>query len=102
MTTHKPDHEFELYREGDEYVVLADVGDADPADVDVSWRGGHLHVYVEIAEDGRNTIRHRDVSVPREIDPDGITASFDDGVLEVHLPVVADRVHGKSIDVETN
>lgn len=102
MTTHRPAHEIELYREDDEYVVVTDVGDADPEDVDVRWRGGHLHVYVETGDDGRRSVRHRDVSVPREIDPDGITAAFADGVLEVHLPITQGRVQGKEIDIRTN
>ena len=102
MTTHRPAHEIELYRESDEYVVVTDVGDADPGDVDVSWRGGHLHVYVETGDDGRRSVRHRDVSVPKEIDPDAITAEFSEGVLEVHLPIVQDRVHGKEIEVQTD
>lgn len=102
MTTHKPAHELELYREETDYVVVVDVGDAGPEDVDVNWRGGHLHIYVEGDDDGRRSVRHRDVSVPREIEPDGITAEYADGVLEVRLPVVEDRVHGMDIDIETN
>lgn len=102
MTTHRPAHEIELYRQENEYVVVADVGDADAADVDVSWRSGHLHVYVETETEGRRHVRHRDVSVPKEIDTDGIAAEFADGVLEVHLPIVEDRVHGKEIEIRTD
>lgn len=102
MTTHRPAHEIELYREADAYTVIVDVGDADPEEVHVTWRNGHLHVHLEVQETSRDSVRHREVSVPREVDPDGITAAFSDGVLEVTLPVISDRVHGKTIEVERN
>lgn len=101
MTKHRPRHEVELYREGDVYVVVAQLPSADPAEIDVDWVDNRLHVAAEIEDDGRMRVVTRRVSVPKEIDAEGITATFEDDVLEVELPIVGEeRPRGRRIQVD--
>ena len=102
MTRHTPHHEVELYREGDSYVVIVELPDATAEDVDVDWVDGHLSVAAEVGRDDRNGVVSRRLSVPKRIDPSGIVARFEDGILEVTLPIVGDdRPEGTSIAVES-
>lgn len=102
MTRHTPHHEVELYREEDSYVVIVELPGAEAKDVDVNWVDGRLSVAAEVATEGRRRVVSRRVSVPKEIDPAGVSARFDEGVLEVTLPIVGDdRPEGISIEVES-
>jgi HSP20 family protein len=101
MTKHHPRHEVELYREDDTYVVVAELPEAEREAIDVDWTDGHLHVAAEVSEEGRRRVVTRRLSFPKEIDPDGITAAYDDGVLEVTLPIVGEqRPRALRIDVQ--
>ena len=94
-----PRHEFELAREDDCYRVTATV-DAAPEDVDVRWIDGRLHVTVEHHENGHTRVGTRDITVPRAVDPDGITASIEDGVLEVRLPTTGGTPSGRAVSLK--
>ena len=101
MTGHHPHHEVELYREDDTYVVVAKLPDAEREAIDVDWTDGHLHVAAEITEGDRRRVVTRRLSFPKEIDPAGISAAYDDGVLEVTLPIVGEeRPKALRIDVQ--
>jgi HSP20 family protein len=103
MTGHKPAHEVELYRDGDAYVVIVELPGFDSEDVDLRWQNGHLHVAAERdgVDDGKHVVYHRDVGVPKSVRVDDISATFEDGVLEVTLPLQeADDRSGTRIDVE--
>jgi HSP20 family protein len=102
MTRHTPQHEVELYREADSYVVIVELPGAVPDDVAVDWVDGHLSVAAEVERDDRSRVVSRRLSVPKEVDPSGIAARFEDGVLEVELPIVGERRRdGISIEVES-
>jgi HSP20 family protein len=102
MTRHTPHHEVELYREGDSYVVIVELPGTTAEDVDVDWVDGHLSVAAEITREDRQRVVSRRLSVPKRIDPAGISARFEEGVLEVTLPIVGEnRPDGISIDVES-
>lgn len=99
----RPRHEVELYREDDAFVVIADLDDADREDVELSWHDGELSIVVESDEaDGdRHQVRRRRVGLHRPIEADEITASFDDGVLEVRLPIAEESAPtGQRIEIE--
>lgn len=103
MTKHHPAHEVELFRDGAVYTVYVELPDVDPDDISVRWQDGTLHVSAEPAHvyEDPSGIYHRRIGVPKAIDQDEITASYDDGVLEVQLPIVGDRAeHGHRIAVE--
>jgi len=102
MTRHTPQHEVELYREEDSYVVIVELPGANADDVDVNWVDGHLSIAAEVETDGRRHVVSRRLSVPKEIDPSGIAASFEEDVLEVTLPIVGEtRPDGIRIEVES-
>jgi len=106
--THHPDHEVELFRDGDAYEVYVALPDCERGDVTVRWNDGRLHVTAEtdIEAAGSNgdtpaRVFDRHMSVPHEIDADGITASFEDGVLDVHLPIRSESSRpGREIEIE--
>lgn len=103
MTKHHPAHEVELYRDGANYTVYVEFPDVDPEDLAVWWQDGTLHVSAEpphVYEDP-SSIYHRQIGLPKAIDEEGITARFDDGVLEVSLPIVGERAtHGRDIAIQ--
>ena len=102
MTRHTPQHEVELYREADSYVVVLELPGTAAEDVDVNWVDRHLSVAAEVTRDGRNRVVSRRLSVPKRIDPSAIAARFEEGVLEVTLPIVGEEPpDGVSIEIES-
>ena len=99
--THHPDHEVELFRDEDAYEVYVDLPGYERGEIGVHWHDSRLHVEAEHHEDGDTRVYNRHVSVPHEVDPEGITATYDDGVLEVNLPITDESSRpGIRIDVE--
>jgi HSP20 family protein len=102
MTRHQLDHEIELYREDDDYVVLIEMEGYDRSDLDLTWRDNRLHVEAQHVDEetGRSKVRQRSLSFPKSIDDDGITASVEDGTLTVRLPITDDTHDaGRQIDI---
>jgi HSP20 family protein len=96
--TRRPDHDIELYRDEDAYRVFVDVPDSDREDVRVRWYDNRLVVSVDGSGDGG--LFHHDVSVPRPVVVDDISATYRDDVLVVTLPVDDDRERpGRTIDL---
>ena len=103
MTDHQLAHEIELYREGNDYVVLLEMADYDREDLDLTWRDNRLHVEAQHvdAESGRSQVLQRTLSFPKEIEETGITATAEEGTLEVELPIAAEeRDRGRSIAID--
>lgn len=102
MTRHNPAHEVELFRDADAYVVYADLPNYTIEEVDIRWHDQRLHLSADSHDgDGRATVFHRQVSLPHSIDDDGITAEFEDGVLEVTLPIESEaRRPGQEIRID--
>ncbi|MFB6105534.1 MAG: Hsp20/alpha crystallin family protein [Halobacteriaceae archaeon] len=101
MVPYHPRHEVELFRDEGEFVVYVDLP-ADDVDVDLRWRDGDLSVIVEHEdpETGRNRIRQRHVGFHRPVRRDDISATIEEGVLVVHLPIDESADHsGTYIDV---
>jgi HSP20 family protein len=78
------------------YVVRAEIPGIDPAkDVDITVRDGRLTIKAERSEKteshGRSEFSYgsfvRSVTLPDGADEDGITASYDKGILTVSVPV---------------
>ena len=95
------------------YVVLADLPGFEKEELDLRYEDGLLTIRAEhevedeyeAAGARTKSARHRQVHervrVPAEIHEDEITASYRNGVLEVHLPTVEDVDDGEHvIDVE--
>ena len=106
----------DLADRGDEFVVTADLPGYEKENIDVQLRGDQLHVAAERetsteeegSEDGRFIRRERQhksasrtLTLPEEVREDGVSASYQNGVLTVHLPkATATDSGGHSIDIE--
>lgn len=101
MTTHHPRKGVELYREDDAYVVLFELPDHEPSDIEVRWHDSRLHVEAPAQHDGkRNRVFHRSIGLPKPIRKEGISATYDDGVLTVTVPVSETGSEHHRVDVE--
>jgi HSP20 family protein len=86
----------EDYTENGNYVIRAELPGLDPDnDVEVTVEPGLLTIHAERHEETKEG-RHsefkygsltRSVSLPEGADPDNITASYDQGILKVSVPV---------------
>lgn len=96
--------DYELYEEDEAFVLTIEMPGFDPDDIDVTWNEGVLNVAAEHDDETRNRRKtyHRRFRVPKEIIDEDITAQYNNGVLEVRLPIIEDAVtRGKQIPVET-
>jgi HSP20 family protein len=99
---------------GDELVVEAELPGVDPSDVDVDLEGDVLTIKGEkkvdrddqskgyhIVERGQGEFE-RKVALPFKPDPEGIKASFDNGVLRITMPKPEEaKVEKKKIQVQS-
>ena len=92
-----------------EYVLTVDLPGFETEEIDLRYDDGVLHLSAshEVAEESETgaSSRSRTVSeriaIPREIVAEEIEASYRNGVLEVHLPVVeGGEEHGHQIQIE--
>jgi len=101
----------DVYRENNDLVVKADLPGMKKTDVEVKVEDGYLVVSGERKHEETKEERdyyrsersygsfYRRVPLPEGTDPDAVTAKCDDGVLEVHVPLLegaeegAKRIH---------
>ena len=86
----------EDYTEDGKYMIRAELPGVDPEkDVEVTIESGMLTIHAERREETKQD-RHsefkygsltRSVTLPEGANPDNITASYDDGILKVTVPV---------------
>lgn len=82
-----------------EYIVKASVAGFDPNKIEITYDDNTLSIKGEVeednkeAEEGKYHIRersfggfYRSITMPGVIDPDGISADTENGILVVHLP----------------
>src|SRR5690606_8244881 len=88
----------DLYRDGDHYVLTADLPGIDPGSVDVDIDGQLLTVRAERAPRSQEGVKWlarerqggsylRQLTLGQGIDTSAITANYDNGVLSVVIPV---------------
>lgn len=95
--------DYELYEEENDFVLTVELPGFDPADISVTWDNGTLNIGAEHADAdrGRRRTYHRRFRFPKTIDDDEITASYNNGILEVRLPISAEAgLQGTEIPVE--
>jgi HSP20 family molecular chaperone IbpA len=94
--------------EEDRYVVRAELPGVDPdKDVHIDVQNGQLMVSAErreeMTEKGRSEFRYgsfrRRVSLPPGAQEDAISASYENGILEVTVPIVAEQAQSRSIPI---
>ncbi|MFC7177652.1 Hsp20/alpha crystallin family protein [Halosegnis marinus] len=97
-------------RDGDHYVVLADLPGFEKEEIDLRFHDGMLHLAAshEVSESdehgalSRSRRVNESVRVPGEVVEDGIEATYRNGVLEVRLPALDDEAEDDSrrIDID--
>lgn len=94
------------YEEDSTLVIRADVPGIDPGmDLEVTASGGLLHIDVERHEpstEGKAYLRHellhrprlsRDLALPEGASGEGMKATYDNGILEVRVPLPKEPEH---------
>lgn len=95
--------DYELYEEDEEFVLSVELPGFDPEEISVSWDDGVLNVAAEHDDDRRNQRKtyHRRFRFPKQVDDEDIAAEYNNGILEVRLPVESGATAtGKEIEVQ--
>ena len=101
----------DLFRDGEQYVLHADLPGVDPGSVDVDLDGSQLTIRAQRTADNREGVRWlarergagqflRQFTLGEGVDLDKISASYESGVLSVIIPV-SERAKPRKIDVES-
>ncbi len=101
----------DLYRDGDHYVLAADLPGIDPGSVDIDVDGQLLTIRAErtlrntegvkwLARERQSGSFLRQLNVGQGVDTERITASYENGVLLVTIPV-SERAKPRRIQVTT-
>ena len=101
----------DLYRDADSYVLNADLPGIDPQSVDVDVDGQLLSIRAERTAPGRDGVRWlarerstgsylRRFTLGQGIDTAHISASYDNGVLSVVLPVT-EKAKPRKVEVQS-
>jgi HSP20 family molecular chaperone IbpA/uncharacterized membrane protein len=103
----------EIAERDNQVVVCADLPGIRPEDVHIEVRHDKLKIEGERHEqrqfqdqEFRRSERmyghfYREIPLPDGVDPDAAAASMHDGVLEITVPVVPEKKHGKRVDIRT-
>ena len=99
----------DLFKSGDHYVLLADLPGVDPGSIDIDVDNGTLTIRAErssrsdegvewLASERFTGSFMRQISLGDGVDGDAISASYDNGVLSVTIPL-AEKAKRRKIDV---
>lgn len=95
----------DLTETDDEYVLTVDMPGFERDEIELRFADGQLWLTAEHETTDETGSRHRSmreqIVIPRSVEVDDISASYHNGVLEVHLPIVegADE-RGHRIDID--
>ena len=101
----------DLYRDGDHYVLTADLPGIDPGSVDIDVDGQLLTIRAErsvptgegvkwITREREGASFLRQLSLGQGVDTERISASYDNGVLSVTIPV-SEKAKPRKVAVES-
>ena len=99
----------EDYLQDGNYVIRAELPGVDPEkDIEITFEAGTLTIRAErreeVQEAHRSEFRYgsfsRAVTLPRQADTENITARYDQGILEVSVPVKEVSAEGRKIPVK--
>ncbi|WP_168914986.1 Hsp20/alpha crystallin family protein [Microcella flavibacter] len=101
----------DLYRDGDHFVLSADLPGIDPGSVDVDVDGQLLTIRAERTPRSQEGVQWltrerpagsflRQLTLGNDIDTEGISAHYENGVLSVMIPVV-EKAKPRKISVAT-
>lgn len=93
-----------LVEEDGEYVFVMDLPGFEREEISLTFDEGTLAVAADREAESETVARRRQVdrrvTVPGDVDVDGISATYRNGVLEVRLPVTDDADDGHAIAIE--
>ena len=95
--------DYELYEQDDEFVLSVELPGFDRDEISLTWDSGVLNIAAEHEDDTRNTRKtyHRRFRFPKDVDEEELWVEYKNGILEVHLPVMAGAaMTGKEIEIE--
>lgn len=96
--------EYELFERDGEFVLSIELPGYERDEIGVGWQDGRLTVCAEHQHERPEQSRSysRSFRLPETIDPDGIRARYERGILDVYLPTsVADTVTGREIPIDS-
>jgi Molecular chaperone (small heat shock protein) len=96
-------NDYELYEEDSEFVLSVEMPGFNHDDIEVAWDDGVLNVAAENEDETRSQRKtyHRRFRFPKSIEDDDITAQYNNGILEVRLPVISEgTTRGKQIEIQ--
>jgi len=102
----------DLFKSGDHYVLLADLPGVDPGSIDIDVDNGTLTIRAERSSRSDDAIEWlaserftgsfmRQISLGDGVDGESISASYDNGVLSVTIPL-AEKAKRRKVDVAVN
>ncbi|SFR62208.1 HSP20 family protein [Halogeometricum rufum] len=97
-------NDYELYEEDDEFVLSVEMPGFDPEEITVTWDDSILDVAAEREDEtrGRRKTYHRRFRFPKSVEDEDITATYNNGILQVTLPVVTGTpTTGKEIPIQS-
>jgi HSP20 family protein len=97
-------NDYELYEEDGEFVLSVELPGFDPGEITVTWDDGVLNIAAEHEDDarGQRTTYHRRFRFPKDVDEEAIEAEYNNGILEVWLPVgTGAAVTGTEIEIRS-
>lgn len=97
-------NDYQLYEEDNQFTLTIDMPGFDPTDINVAWDDGVLNVAAEHSDENRGYEKtfHRRFRFPKQIDDDAIAAKYNNGVLEVSLPLEENATAlGREIPIES-
>jgi HSP20 family protein len=97
-------NDYELYENDGEFVLSIELPGFDPAEIRATWDDGVLNIAAEHEDESRSQRKtyHRRFRFPKDVDDEAIAAEYDNGILDVRLPV--DRgaaVTGTKIEIRS-
>lgn len=94
----------EMYEEDDEFVLTFEMPGFERDEIDLVWEDESRRLKVSAEhydeERGKRRTYHRTFRPPKDIDSDGIEATYRNGVLEVTMPVAEGQETGRMIEIE--
>jgi HSP20 family protein len=101
----------DLFRAGDHYILTADLPGVDPGSIDIGIDNNTLTIKAERTARTEDSVQWiaserftgsflRQLSLGDGIDTDGISASYENGVLTVTIPV-ADKAKPRRVQIRT-
>ena len=97
-------NDYELYEEDGEFVLSVEMPGFDPEEITVTWDDSILDVAAEREDEtrGRRKTYHRRFRFPKGVEDEDITATYNNGILQVTLPVVTGTpTTGKEIPIQS-